>query len=313
MRSFRTLAVAFTMLGYCLAQEEEAARFQAAFGKWADAAYEDATPSEKAEEAFTQLKTAWDEAPDRLKESKAYTYAQAAGRTAQLLAKANQHEKAAEVLSEMGSVTNSHAITPSRGKSETAFQDLATIHASVIAATGKDPLKGFSVGYELKRHEHGFSAVQRDLDFKRGSPQGVPVAIEDLDDSEATGTLLLLDDNGELVEVVPVAIDRSGNRPGPLLDRITSAYKLTSDGGPRRPVRAPIAEFLSKIGKVDSGGSRPSKMGGEINASDSTKSSVGAEDPIHQTPERAKWIGALVALALLAIAMRVLFSKRREH
>ncbi|WP_367872280.1 hypothetical protein [Luteolibacter sp. Populi] len=310
-----TIAMALLLICAAYGQESETnAAYGKAYADWEKNAFGQAASS-SVEQSFMALEGAWSAMSGREQEFKAYYYAQAARVTAGILIEANQHEKAAAALSEIGEVTNSYSITPSRGKSEKAFQNLATIHASVIAATGKDPLKGHSIGYELKRHENGFSAIQESLDINRGSPQGVPIAIEDLEESETTATLLLLDANGDLIEIVPVAVDRTEGRRGSLLDRITSAYKLTNDSGPRRPVRTSVAEFLGKVGKVDTDGSRPERNGVESRDPDSAKPSAAGgnlgQGP--NAPATVKWIVLVLAVALLVIALAVLLSKRRWH
>jgi hypothetical protein len=221
----------FAGLGLCQSPDA-ATKYQEAYAAWEAVAYRPAAlPS--ADAPFEALRQAWQAAPDAVRSEAAYRYAQAAIRTARQLVNSGKHEIAASLLKEAGTVAKSYPVVLGRGRHATAFEDIASVHASVMAATNSDPLEGMPTSYEIGRMAAGFYALQLSPDGDRTTSIAAPTALEGLASNESAGTILRIDSKGTVLQALPVAITDGS---GPLRSRLSSIFEH-QPAGPRGPSR----------------------------------------------------------------------------
>lgn len=145
--------------------------------------------------------------------------------TAKLALEARNAPVAAGFLEETGAVAQKYSIVPSRGKSDSYFPILATMHAKVAAATKRDPLQGSPVGYEFGKSGGGFYALQEQRDSMAGE---LPVTVEP---NETVGLLLLFDSRGNLQHQTLVVLRLDAPHGAASFSRI-SAFLIKREASP---------------------------------------------------------------------------------
>lgn len=230
--------------GLGISQSPDAAtKYQEAYTAWEAAAYDPAVHP-KADASFEALRQAWQAAPDTVRSEVAYRYAQAAIRTARQFVEAARHEDAASLLKEAGTVAKSYPVVLGRGRHATAFEEIASVHASIMAETKSDPLDGMPTSYELGLTADGYYALQQSPDGDRATSSAAPTALEGLAPNESAGTILRIDPKGTVLQALPVAItDGSGS----LRSRLTAIFEHQPAGpsGPSRYIKLGVETFFA--------------------------------------------------------------------
>jgi hypothetical protein len=252
--------------------------------------------------AFRKLQDAWRGASQFERDHAAYYYARAAVTTA---AQAPP-EDAYLLLREVGMVASEHPIVISRGKSARRFQDVATVHAQVWAASKADPLAKVPVGYEMTAARNGFVAIQESAEVEPTMALGADAALAS---NEGLGLLLSFDSAGSILEELPVAI---ADGTGSIHSRLKAilVHEPAGPSGPSRFVRQEPETFFAAqtdtapTAKSTSLVSSPSPKNGTKEPPAKPMPTTTSGEPTSSTPWSIIVVLIMAAIGLLWLVLR---------
>jgi len=292
---------------------DEGAAYRAAYSNWENSAFGGASLAE-VNKTYDDLRHAWESAPAPTKELAAYDFAKASLHTASKCMTDGNHQRASSLLGYAGDVAKNYPVVLSRGKSKTAFQDTATLHAKVIATTNNDPLEGVPIGYELGQQGKMYYAIQVSPPNDKTVSEASPIALSDLSSEETAGTLLVIDQDGRVTKSLPVAIKQKNNDGESLRSRVTSVYIPTDPtaASSAKFTRISPTEFFSTVNQqqLNSGGTQRTKELPTIEDSSKSIEMAGHADKSFETDTTGNsattaWVGCFVILSLTIIGVLV--------
>ena len=254
------ILVAILSLAFCAATNgqipDPAVEYREAYTTWERVAYSSASGA-VVDKSYEDLRLAWQSASVTTRAAAAYDFARAALRTARLCEAEENHQRASTLLGYAGEVAKTYPVVLSRGKSQSAFQDTASLHARVVAATNNDPLVDAPTGYELGRENRQFYAIQVSEPGERTMSEASPTELTGLAPDEIAGTLLIIDQDGKVRKSVPIAVRQEANKTESIRARVTAVYLRQEAGaaGPASYTRIPPEKFFSKNDESGESGS----------------------------------------------------------
>jgi hypothetical protein len=295
MRAIIFFTVTYLVLCACLVAQTKSqpSDYDIAYAEWERAS---------SVVAFRKLQDAWRGASQFERDHAAYYYALAAVTTA---AQAPP-EDAYLLLREVGMVASEHPILISRGKSARRFQDVASVHAQVWAASKADPLEKVPVGYEMTAARDGFVAIQESAEVEPTMALGAEAALAS---NEGLGLLLSFDSAGSILEKLPVAI---ADGTGSIRSRLKAilVHEPAGPSGPSRFVRQEPETFFAaqadttSTAKSASPVSLPTPKTVSQDNPANPKSATPSEEPAASTPWSVVAVLIIAATSLLWLLLK---------
>ncbi len=212
--------ILFAISGSSAQSSDRQPNYDAAMAAWELAAHGNQTTT-VITNRFQELSQAWENEVEEDRSRTAYYYGRAAVETAKKLADDAKINESALILEMAGNVIKTYGVDLTRGKSKSHFEEMAGLHAKIMASLEADPLLGVPISYELFHHDRFYFAIREG----RGTDQSA-LAEHDSESlffpGEKEATILRLDSKGRTIQVIPGAIT-NGN--GPLRSRLSAVFE----------------------------------------------------------------------------------------
>jgi hypothetical protein len=265
--------------------------------------------------AYEFVQSSWDKLPLYWKKDTSPAGAparvSAAVEASELFADAGAPEEAIMALQEGARLSQELRVPFSQGRTDNTFRNRASVHGRLFAQTGKDPLQGSEIGYELWKHGNGYVALQEGGVWEQaaslfGDDPSLLLA------SEGEGKMALLDSNGRIVQELSVAIAKGSGPPKSRLTAILKHESAQPESAGRFLRQNPETFFAAQAdttstAKSASPVSLPSPKTGSQDTPANPKSATPSEEPTSSTP----W-SIIVVLIVAVLGLLWLVLKRRS-
>lgn len=236
---------------------DHAAVYDTAAAAWEQAAT--GQPSVKVmANLLAAMSEAWEQNTELVRDSRAYSFGQAAIVTAGVLADDSQMAESAFVLKKAGQVIRDYGVDVTRGRGASHLEEVAGLHAKVLTATGNDPFAGTAIAYELMREGDHLIAIQEGKETDSAELMDRSLLLP----NEKEGKLIYMDSAGRVLQVRLVSITPG---TGPLRSRLGAMFEPqpSEPEGPCRYERGAVDAFFAKqTGATKASGTRALPGGG---------------------------------------------------